>query len=128
MKMLNRLAIIAFGVLFLLSINSCKHDPVGITSQPDVCFEKEILPIIQNSCAKSGCHSSSDDEGELALNNHNDIIKEVTAFDPASSKIYKAITNTFEPMPPAPNALLTQEQRTKIMLWIAQGAKNYQCN
>ncbi|MCB2205086.1 hypothetical protein KQI65_10080 [bacterium] len=114
-----------FGILstgivaLLLATSACQHDPVGVDQQPTVCYQTDVKPIIQNNCAKSGCHAG----GEIDLRSDAGILRHVTPGKPFESSLYNAITSTWiNPMPPSPNPPLTQEQRTIIQLWILQGA------
>ena len=40
-----------------------------------VCFEGEILPIFQTSCAKSGCHDAGTHEEGYVLDSYQNITK-----------------------------------------------------
>lgn len=108
-------------------LNSCQHDPVGVENLEKVCFETQVLPIFQTSCAISGCHGGGEAEGGFSATDYNSIVKHVKPGDPRGSQIYKVISNTFgeEMMPP--DKPLTKEQRTLIMVWILQGAENTTC-
>jgi hypothetical protein len=48
----------------------------------------------------------------------------VEPFKPFNSELFKVVTNTYGEnfMPPPPNAPLDKDQRTKLYLWILQGA------
>jgi hypothetical protein len=39
---------------------SCTHDDANLDGFPEICFERDILPVFQNGCAVAGCH---DDQG-----------------------------------------------------------------
>jgi len=108
----------------LLFNNACRHDPVGISQLDTVCFQTQVLPVIQTSCGISGCHSSG---GEFSLTNYSEIMTIVTPGNAGKSKLYKVITevNGVNMMPPS--RPLSKEQRTYIMVWIEQGAKNTTC-
>ena len=104
----------------LLAVTACTHDPVGVEAQPEVCFQTEVRPIIQNNCALSGCHAGGH---EPDLSTEAGILREVTPGDPGKSRLYTAITSTWiNPMPPSPNPPLSLQQRSTIALWILQGA------
>lgn len=117
-----RLRLGIFGtaaIALMLAFIACTHDPVGVDEQPLVCYQTNVKPIIQNNCAKSGCHAG----GELDLSTDAGILRRVTPGKPFESSLYNAITSTWiQPMPPSPNPPLTKEQRTIIELWILQGA------
>jgi hypothetical protein len=100
-------------------VTSCTHN-ADITDLPEICFTGEILPIFQNNCAISGCHSGGG-ESHMSLNTYADISKEVVAGNPDKSNIYQAIINKWGSQMP-PSQPLSLENRTKIRLWIEQGA------
>jgi len=116
------LIFIFFGGAVIAGISSCRHSD-DIESLDEICFESDILPIFQNSCATSGCH----DGGELNLSAYTGIRSGVTPGNANKSEIYNAITNTWslEMMPP--DRPLSLENRTKIKLWIEQGANETTC-
>jgi hypothetical protein len=100
-------------------ITSCTHQ-ANIVDVPEICFEGDVLPIFQNSCAISGCH---DGRGEgRALDNYLDISHSVVAGNPGASRLYQAITATWGENKMPPNQPLSLANRTTIRLWIEQGA------
>ncbi len=107
--------------------------PTGIPCDPDtVYFQNQILPLIQSSCAKSGCHDALSQQEGIRLTDYQSIITtgQIIAYNPGSSELYEVITET-DPdkiMPPPPYSALTSEQISLIYNWIAQGAKNNYCN
>jgi len=120
------LSIITFIGVFL---TSCQHEPQLIPGTPEVCFDTQVLPIIQTSCAFSGCHTGN---GELfALLTYDDIYKHVTPGKPMASKLHKVITanpNSESFMPPRNKAALSSSQIDLISLWILQGAHHTICD
>jgi uncharacterized membrane protein len=137
MIMKIKLIIMSISVLVLFA---CKHDPFPVPAvikndstlvlppcSPDSSyFYNNVVPILTNSCAFSGCHSP------LSLANYNDIINigDVVAGDTVNSYIYKVLTSTDpnERMPPPPRKALSDSQKQIIAKWILQGAKPNACN
>lgn len=130
-------------LLLFTSFAACKHEvytppaspePPGPTAgcDPDtVYFSKDILPLLNSSCAKSGCHDATSHTEGVILTDYTSIINtgEIIALYPEASKLYEMITEN-DPdkiMPPSPNAPLTSEQIALIRKWIMQGAKNNSC-
>jgi hypothetical protein len=110
------LALLASAVLI-----SCRHNPVGVDTQPTVCFQTDVLPVIQSNCGKSDCHAGSGRGGSrLNLTSEAGIRKGIVAYQPLSSSVYTKIIDGS--MPPSPNYPLTKDQRTALYLWILQGA------
>jgi len=105
--------------------NACKHDPAGIDQLDTVCFQAQVLPIIQTSCGISGCHAGGG-EG-MSLTNYSEIMRIVTAGSATKSTLYKVITEVNGENMMPPNGHLSKDQRTLILVWIEQGANNTTC-
>lgn len=106
-------------------VSSCRHD-LGIPAgTPEICFDREVLPIFQNNCAMSGCHNG---QGEVRhnLTGYTGIREAVTPGNPDQSHLYLAIIGRGENLMPPRNPL-TIESRTIIRLWILQGAIHTTC-
>ena len=103
---------------------SCQHEPELIPGTTEVCFESEVMLIMNSSCNISGCHGRG---GEApSLSNYGDVSRYVTPGKPMESKLHKVITahsNLRGLMPPEPKPPLTSSQIDIISLWILQGAK-----
>jgi hypothetical protein len=115
------------GLIFCLTpimIPSCTHDPAGIELLDTVCFDTQILQIIQTSC--KSCHDGST-EG-FSATDYASIMQSVTPGDPRGSKLYKAITDIWGEHLMPPDQPLSRQNRTLIEVWIAQGATNKHCN
>lgn len=108
----------------LVGTNSCKHEGIPADQFPEICFQDQILPIFQNSCAS--CHSGTHGDAGLNFSTYAGIMKAITPGDAAKSKAYQAITSTFQIMPP--NNALPEDKRILIRLWIEQGAKETTCS
>ena len=107
-------------VLGGIVITSCRHDPVGVEAQPLVCFQTDVLPIVQSNCGKSGCHAGGGRDSRMNFATAEGVLASVSPRQPLSSRLYTAIMDGN--MPPSPNSPLTKDQRTAIYLWILQGA------
>jgi hypothetical protein len=113
--------ILLYAAFFWLS--SCSHK-ADISNIPEICFTGEILPIFNNNCAKKGCHDGSGES--RPLNNYADIMQDIVPFNPDASHLYQTIISKWGNLMP-PNQPLTQENRTKIRVWIEQGAAETTC-
>jgi len=114
------------GIIFfflLILLPACSNDPVGIETLDPICFDTQVMPILETSCLK--CHDGST-EG-FSMSNYTDVMNYVTAGNPRKSKLYQVITdvNSLNMMPP--DHPVSQENRTIIEIWIAQGAQNKIC-
>jgi len=128
MKILKIFSIAGISVLFFLQ-TSCQHEPELIPGTTEVCFDSQVMLIINSNCNVSGCHNSGG--GELpALNTYEDISRLVKPGKPMESELHEVLTanpNSEKFMPPKPKQALTSAQIDEISLWILQGAKNTSC-
>ncbi len=106
-------------------ITSCTH-VANIANLPEVCFTGEVLPIFVNNCAIAGCHDGGGRESRMSLNNYADIMREITPGNPNNSRAYQAIISKWENLMP-PKQPLSLVNRTKIRVWIEQGANLTTC-
>ena len=135
------------SVVFLLAsffMISCKHElPGSITggggssapTQTSICsidtayFVNEIQPIINSSCAMSGCHDAITRAEGVELTSYAKIMRYVSPFNTSGSKLYTvSIKTNSGRMPPVPMPALTSLQLSKMSKWINQGAFNNQCS
>jgi hypothetical protein len=112
-------------LLFMIPwITSCKHDP-DISGLPEMCFDRDVLPIYRNSCAVTGCHDGTREM--MALDSYTSIRNSVVPYNPEKSQSYKAIISTWGEGKMPPDQPLSQEKRTIIRVWIEQGANETTC-
>ena len=104
---------------------SCTHI-ANIANLPEVCFTGDVLPVFTANCAMAGCHDGGGRESHFALNNYADIIREITPGNPDASRIYQTIIAKWGNRMP-PKQPLSLENRTKIRVWIEQGATLTTC-
>jgi hypothetical protein len=121
--------VLSLAIILILTtvswISSCTHD-AKIKDFPEVCFDRDILPVYKNNCAISRCHDGGGESG-MALDNYNNILRTVVPFNPDKSQSYKAITATWGENKMPPDQPLSLENRTLIRLWIEQGALPSTC-
>ncbi len=127
-KWLLAVFIALFGACFI--INSCTHSPYVLpvnlrTGDPDICFERDVLPIFISKCGSSNCHSASAQRAGYALDNYTNIVsKGIVPGNVAASKIWEsiAITTSGENAMPKDAARLSTSELDIIRRWIATGA------
>jgi mono/diheme cytochrome c family protein len=109
-----------------MNLQSCRHEIILPDNIPEICFEREVLPIFRNSCGITGCHDGSG-EADYTLTNYLGISHAVVSGKPYESPAYEAIIERTgeERMPP--DRPLDREKRTIIRLWIEQGARLTSC-
>jgi hypothetical protein len=101
---------------------------MGIDQLDTVCFQSQVLPILQTSCGMAGCHGSGGEHSEgFNPSTYQGIMDIVTPGSAAKSKLYQIITQVNGDNMMPQNQPLTKEQRTLILVWIQQGAKNTTC-
>ncbi len=116
-------------VLITMILFSCEKDytsPKKVEVTSLVSFSHDIVPILANDCAKSGCHITGAHTPDLtAANAYNELtlLGYVDQTNPEGSTVYKLITSTSSNKMP-PNGSLTPEEIGFILAWIKQGAQN----
>lgn len=129
---MNRLYFLLTITIFIIC---CKHEPlptpVNTTNNPinippndTPCFNTEILPIFNSSCASSGCHDASTKQKGFDFTNYDGILKGIEPFDPNDGDIMDEIND--QKMPPPPMQL-NADNIAKIKKWILLGAPNKTC-
>lgn len=134
--------ILSIVVITISVVGGCKHHPIipkkqdslpidtNIVKPPtnpkdSVCFDEEILPILNSNCAMSGCHDPGSAQEGIILNNYSNVQSTIS-----SNKLITYITTTVSSkrMPPPPMSALTQTQIDLIKKWINEGRKqNIDC-
>ncbi len=116
------------AVFLCLLLSSCEHEGELMPGTPNVCFDRDVMLIINSNCNISGCHGSG---GEApALSTYEDVTRFVIPFEASKSELHKVVTaNNISPnlMPPKPKSRLTSEQIDIINIWILQGALHTTC-
>jgi uncharacterized membrane protein len=126
------------GISLLLTttiiISSCQHEAIWkptvsrSTTQPGdlICFETEILPLLNSGCSRPECHAPGSDEP--ALNAYSSLMASeyIKTEEPSKSKIIKYLTHSDSDkrMPPPPDPAWSAEKIQLLLNWIEQGAQN----
>jgi hypothetical protein len=115
--MIKKISIVLTGSILLL--NSCYNDKEEILYPGATCdgvsarFSADVSPIIQQSCAVSGCHATGSTNGPGPLTNY-------TQIKDAAVQIKQAVVSGFMPKG---STLPTAQIRT-ISCWVDAGAPN----
>lgn len=106
---------------------ACTHE--YIQNVNPVCFEREVLPILQSNCTQSGCHNSQDREKGYDFSTYEGALSAVEAGSYRKSELYKVLVlpGGGEAMPPKPYNRLSDAQIERIALWIEEGANQTVC-
>ncbi len=95
-------------------------------SQDTVYFNNTILPIINSTCGKSGCHGSVN-RGAFSLTTYTEIKSQLGTL----SRLTNALQDMAEKKQENPSLNYippTADQLTQLKTWINQGAKDNTCN
>lgn len=127
--MKNVLLICGLGILA-----SCTHLPKVPNPDPQPCepgtvdFTNEILPMIESNCAMAGCHVGPYPADGVDLSTYAGIRSQVKPGRPEDSDLYEVLWETGDDlMPPPPRTPLSSAQKSRIRLWIEQGANETNC-
>ncbi len=103
---------------------------VDSTCDPNkVYFVNDIFPILQNSCAYSGCHDAATNSDGVDLSSYDAILNSdrsnlLVSGDPDKSRIYDVIEDNEMPLSGSP---LSNTQKQLFFDWITQGAEYNEC-
>jgi len=127
MKSLKTLSLFCFIFAVLFSA-SCEHEPELRPGTTEVCFDRDIMLIINSNCNVPGCHGNG---GEApSLGTYEQVMNFVSPGKPNKSELHEVITanpNSTKLMPPKPKSMLTSAQIDIINTWILQGAAHTTC-
>lgn len=107
-----------------VTVSSDMEQAINNAKGAPICFESDVLPIFQSSCAKSGCHDAKSHKEGLVLDSYRHIMQGegIVPGQPFQSEIFQKIYSG--EMPPKGNTPLTDAQMKIIGKWIKQGAQN----
>ena len=118
------------AAVMLLVLPGCYKDKTVVFDTGDevtrtVIFTNDILPIFNNSCNVSGCHSSGGKAPDLtAANAYNALMggNYINTNDPQNSELYLWMTG--KKGTPMPVSGVNKDYNALILAWIKQGAQN----
>ena len=126
MKRLLAITLFITGAYILMLTPSCDYgyvEPVIIDIPDTVSFSNDIIPIFNNNCNESGCHSTGGIAPDLTPQNAYFELWLYGMVDTAnaeSSTLYIRMASTSNPMPPT--GKLTDDKVQLVLAWIEQGA------
>jgi len=92
-----------------------------------VCFQRDILPVLTSSCGTTGCHNQTSARSGYIITSYASVMSNmVVAGAPNSSRLYTVVANNN--MPPSSYTKLTTAQKDSIYNWIKDGALNGTCS
>lgn len=123
--------IIPLSLIFLIYLflsSACSHESQILDEMDTICFDSQILPLIQNSCGTTGCHDGFSVEEGFNASSYETIIQAVKPGYPKESKLYNVLTSIWGENIMPPDSPLSLDDRNLIRVWIAQGALMTTCN
>ena len=127
--MLRYISIVGLlGVVLLAS--GCYKDKTVILETGEeitrtVSFATDILPIFNNSCNVSGCHSQGGKSPDLSAGNaYNSLLNGnfINTSDPQTSALYEWMAG--KRGTPMPVSGVNKDYNSLVLAWIKQGAQN----
>lgn len=111
----------------MLSNSACKSDNAEQLNSKVTCdttevlFSRDVLPILKVNCTDLGCHTSSNPNGSIELQNYTGVQNSVTG-----NKLMNALNQIYpsgssKNMPPS-GSKLNACDLNKIQVWINRGA------
>lgn len=143
---MNQKSLLFFTLTFVTSVFfiSCKHenpflvaDNTPVVGGPQDCnadsvyFKNTIQPMLNSSCAMSGCHDAASHKKGIVLTSYSEIVNTggLIPFNAPISRLYKCLNGSGEDlMPRAPASPFTPAQKEAVYKWIMQGAQNNACS
>lgn len=121
---MKRLLKYMIPVVLVLALASCEYEsvkPVEINPDTEISFKDDIIPIFNQSCNSSGCHSTGDFAPDLTPENaYEDLFatNQIDTVTPENSNLYESMTTG------SMKTYSTAEATATILQWIEQGANN----
>lgn len=117
------------GALLMTLFTACEYDYILTPPPPpiteEIKFSTNIIPIFNESCNMSGCHTTGGWEPDLtaenafaALQTSIDGVALVDTTNPSASLIYTTMATG------KMKSYSTPQQAAEVLAWITQGAKN----
>ncbi len=115
------------GILFCLAtisfVQCTRRNEEDLKS---ICFESEILPVIQANCTNAGCHDATTAADGYDFTTYRGIMRAVKPGNGKGSKIIKVMLDNDDNdrMPPPPAAPMSRDFIDLMIQWIDRGAAN----
>jgi hypothetical protein len=90
-----------------------------------MCYERDIMPVIGPHCTLNDCHSGNGES--IKLTDYKSVLDAVVPGNADASQLYKAITSVRGEGKMPPDQPLPEELRSRIRVWIEQGADSIPC-
>ena len=131
-KKLIAISIVLFG-MFELVISGCQKNTTAViplvpeTVTKTVSFSKDLVPVLTDNCALSGCHVKGANAPDLTAGSAYNSLTNGSYIDkssPENSLVYKRLTGKISPGMPLGKSPNPSNIDGLMLAWIEQGAKN----
>ncbi|MBK6947682.1 MAG: hypothetical protein IPH16_06040 [Haliscomenobacter sp.] len=112
-------AVLLFGLMLLVGLPGCQHDPIlgpddPNTPNPDTItpcspdtayFQSQVLPLLVSQCGSSGCHNAASHKDGIVLTSYASVFSKngmVVKGNANQSELYKVLFETGEDRMPPP--------------------------
>lgn len=126
-RIISALTLVSFALLF--SGGCYKGTTLDLTSDleitGDVTFAVNVAPILEKSCALSGCHNANGISPDLSAGkSYNSLVsgQYVDVASPEQSLVYQFVSGNRTPVMPVSGT--DPVIAATILAWIQQGAQN----
>ncbi len=129
----KRIVLSLLAAAFLtIGVQSCYKvttfmDETGTLVTGNVSFEKDIAPILNNTCAVSGCHSTGGLKPDLSTNSSYNSLNNGNYLNtsiPENSEVYLWLTGKRATTMPPNGPVNPSNLNQLILAWVKQGAIN----
>jgi hypothetical protein len=125
----NKFSAVFLGAMLVLALTGCYKDgtvvlDTGAAINRTVTFNTDIVPMFNNSCNMSGCHSTGGKTPDLSAANAYTALMNgyVNTEQPESSEVFLWMTG--KRGSPMPLSGIKKDYNALILAWIKQGAIN----
>jgi hypothetical protein len=125
--------VLALFTILELFISGCQKNTTAViplmpeTVTKTVSFSKDLVPILTDNCALSGCHVKGAHAPDLTADNAYNSLTNGSYIDkssPENSVVYERLTGELSPAMPLGKSQNPSNIDGLMLAWIKQGAKN----
>jgi mono/diheme cytochrome c family protein len=123
-KLLLVLLLVVPGVLVFQGFRDIPDGTMSPSADP-LCFQRDVLPILNSNCAMSGCHNSVSKASGIDVTTYAGAARIVRAGNATGSAMIREMNALA--MPPYPNMRVPDSLKNRLIAWINAGAANTTC-
>lgn len=121
------LLLLALAIPVVLAVQGFRTIPEtqNLPLADTLCFQRDVLPILNSNCAMSGCHNSASQASGINLTTYAGAVRTVRAGNAAGSGMIREMNSGA--MPEAPYLRVPDSLKNRLIAWINAGAANTTC-